>query len=278
MVEKERAADGFLGSGLGPIGLFYEGVCGVPDDDKPVAQAEMDALNAWATARPKSLAAKIALARGLIKDAWGARGGGYASTVTQYGWSTFDVKLHQAADVLMSAQDDRKADLEWYVAMNSVGQGLGENKDDYLQRNQEGTALYPKSVEIYGGPLVFLLPRWWGSYPEVADYATKAADAVGGDEGDMLYARLAKRVWDYSDDMNVFSDVGFSWPRVRRGMQLVLAKFPHSKNMANEFCVFAWQADDHATAHALFDYLGDRYMDFPWASYGDFQKAQAWAK
>jgi hypothetical protein len=94
----------------------------------------------------------------------------------------------------------------------------------------------------------------------------------------MLYARLAKRVWDYSDDMNVFSEVGFSWPRVRHGMQLVLARFPHSKNMANEFCVFAWQADDHATAHVLFNYLGDRYMEYPWASYADFQKAQAWAK
>ncbi len=274
----DRAMESFLGSGMAPISSFYEGVAGVPSSDAAAGERRLNALNAWCTACPNSVTARIALAFAITKDAWFARGGGYADTVSQGGWSTFDEKLKKVSEVLNRVADKRQAYPEWYVATNSVSQGLGEDKATFLARNFEGTTFYPKMIEIYGGPLVVLLPRWSGSNKEVLDYATQSADRVGGDEGDILYARMAKRVWDYSDDTNVFTEVGFSWPRVRRGMELTLSRYPHSKNIANEFCVFAYQVRDHATAHILFSYLGDRYMEFPWASLNDYQAAQAWAK
>jgi hypothetical protein len=279
LAASDRAAKSFLGSGMVPIGFFYEGVLGEPPTNVSyVSPARLDALKAWSAARPDSVTAKIALARALNAVGWNSRGGGYANTVTEDKWSAFEQKLHEATDVLNSVQDKRQSYPDWYPTMNMIGRGLGENKDAFIARNEEATKLFPSSIEILTGPLLNFLPRWNGSNQEVLDYATAAADKVGGDDGDILYARLASRLWMNTYEPGLFSDMGFSWHRVRHGMELIANHHPHSKIMANTFCKFAYLVQDHATAQVVFNRLGDRYMYWVWGPREKFQAAQAWAE
>ena len=275
-----RAQPSPLGSGLAVINTFYDALTRQTTFEQTAKeyQAMLDALNAWSAARPKSVTAKIALAFTYTHIAWFNRGGGYASTVTRDGWTAFGENLQKAADLLASVDEQHKAYPEWYNAMNSVGQGLGEDRDAYLARNKEGTTLFPTATEIYGGPVIYLLPRWGGSNDAVADYITKSADQLGGEEGDMLYARLATKVYEYSFDINPFTEMGLSWRRVQRGMEVICRRFPHSKNMANAYCSMACVAGDQDTARRLFDKLGDReYFKPAWGNRDQFDDSRRWA-
>jgi hypothetical protein len=201
-----------------------------------------------------------------------------ADTVTREGWSVFDQKLHEAADVLKGVQDKRQAYPDWYRPMNTIGRAIGEDKASFTARNEEATKLYPISIEIHTGSLLYFLPRWNGSNQEVLDYAASVADKVGGDEGDVLYARLASGLFMNIYDPGLFSEIGFSWPRVRHGMELIANRNPHSKLMANLFCKFAFLAQDQATAQVVFSRLGDHYEYWVWGKREMFDAAKAWVK
>jgi hypothetical protein len=62
LAASDRAASSSLGSGMVPIGFFYEGVIGEPSRNvHHVSDERLAALKAWAEARPESVTAKIAL-------------------------------------------------------------------------------------------------------------------------------------------------------------------------------------------------------------------------
>jgi hypothetical protein len=275
----DRVATSPLGSGVMPIMLFYDGITSLSGPETVAAYQEKEtALKDWWQTSPDSVEARIALAMVLTDDAWFARGSGYANTVSDSAWVIFGQKLDQAAERLDGVKDKRQDYPEWYAAHNPIGMGLSEDKAAYLATALEGTTHYPQANDVYCGVEAFLLPRWFGSNQEVHDYITQSADKVGGDEGDILYARLAKNIWSYSYDINPFTETGLSWPRVKHGMELICNRYPHSTTMANYFCVFAYQAQDHAVAQTLFNYLGDRYESWAWGSRENFDTARNWAK
>ena len=106
-------------------------------------------------------------------------------------------------------------------------------------------------------------------------YITKAADRIGGDEGDMLYARLVRRVYCYSDSPDDVVDLQLSWPRLKHGMELICNRYPHSTEMVNYFCFFACLAKDQPVAKFLFQHIGTKTDEHLW---GDtLAPSQAWA-
>jgi hypothetical protein len=121
---------------------------------------------------------------------------------------------------------------------------------------EEKLASKPDFVDLHAHAVIYLLPRWEGSDAELRDYINKAADRVGGDEGDILYARIARRAWCYTKDVNVIDEVGLSWPRLKHGMELICNRYPDSVMMANFFCLLSCQAKDRPTAKLLFQHLG----------------------
>ncbi len=275
----DRALVSPFGSGASPIMAFYDAIAGDPNSATPEAyDQELSVLNDWSTARPDSVTAKIAVANAEIDYAWFVRGAGYANTVNRQGWSDFEGHLANASHALLHFQDKRQLYPDWYYTMATVGLGQGWNKEKYLGLTQECTSLYRLSSDPYSSTVIYLLPRWYGSNPELVDFITKSADKLGGEESDMLYARLARTLWTYSFDINPFDDVGLSWPRVKNGMEFICRRYPHSTYMVGCFCALACKAHDHDTARALFKYLGSQFVGGAWPTQEEFEKAKAWAQ
>jgi hypothetical protein len=285
----EKAADtvratGRPASGTPPITFFYDALVKPSEETDAAYQERLATLSDWAKADPGSVTSRIALGKLMTSYAWFARGSGYAGTVTDQGWSLFGKRLQQAESFMDGVKDQRTKYPEWYGGMSRIALGEGWKPEDFLALMNEGVLIDPKASKLPSDVCTYLLPRWYGSNEQLLDYATAAADRVGGDDGDVLYARIAQGVLPYGGGVEIFKDVGFSWPRVRHGMEIICTQYPQSTFMANWFCRLARSAEDKATCQVLLDHLGSHATDeftlgsVPvWEDEGFLTETKAWA-
>ena len=64
-----------------------------------------------------------------------------------------------------------------------------------------------------------LLPRWGGRPGDIAQYAAQVADKIGGDDGDVLYARLVIGVIFYEGELAAEPFTGLDFDRAIRGAE-----------------------------------------------------------
>jgi hypothetical protein len=276
---KDEAAESPVADGSALITSFMCGVVQLdngPSSDE-LYQRHIDLLKDWIKAHPDSPFPKVALAELFTDYAWFARGNGYANTVTDQGWQLFADRVQQARDQLDDAAPHRAECRTWYATMALVGVAQSWKHDDFFKIVDEGNLANPNFMELHEKAIMYLLPRWFGSDQELRDYITRSADNIGDDDGDILYARLARGVWAYAHDTNVFTEVGLSWPRIEHGFTLILNRYPHSANMMNYFCLFAYQSQDQSVAHYLFDHLGLQCDQSVWGGNIAFDDARSWA-
>jgi len=273
--QAEASTDVMPGGSILPE-AFYDGLIEIGHADEARYQQKMDALKAWMQARPDSPIPKVAMAKVLTNYAWFARGGGFADSVSQQAWKDFGDRLQEGREYLEQASDKRQNCSSWYCAMTVIALGQSWDHDAYFKMVNEEFARKPAFVELHGHVTNYLLPRWFGSNDELRDYITKAADRIGGDEGDMLYARLARKVFCYSHSTDDVADLQLSWPRLKHGMELICNRYPHSTEMANYFCLFACVAKDQPVAKFLFQHLGNKIDQDIWGD--SLESSRAWAQ
>jgi hypothetical protein len=71
-----------------------------------------------------------------------------------------------------------------------------------------------------------LMPRWGGQPGATGRYVARVADAIGGKEGDMAYARLATKIALYESRDDFFGVGGFDYERMLRGWSSLQAQMP----------------------------------------------------
>lgn len=213
-------------SGHEAIDSIYEALA-IPSDQQQTAWNErLRELELWVTENPKSATPHVVLADFYIKYAWNARGTGWASSVSETQWNLYRDRLYQSTKHLQTALALHAPSPSWFsiAQVNILGAGDDADKKLYKTLSASGNRLYPDYAPIYLNTVYYLQPRWHGEGQEWVDYANKAADTVGGDEGDKLYARLVANV------ENLFSDIYKQAPklsrkRVERGKRLLDKQF-----------------------------------------------------
>jgi hypothetical protein len=185
-------------------------------------------FNDWIKARPESITARCSLAEQFLNYAWKARGSGYANTVSDKGWQLLHDRLVRAVAVLRQAQGLKEHCPYWSSVMLRAAVGLETSKSEYDDLFKQGIQAYPDYVRYYGLRASYLLPRWNGKPGEWESDLSKSADQIGGDEGDMLYART---VWDMQQSRvfdNIFKESKLSWERIDKGFAVIKKRFPDS--------------------------------------------------
>jgi hypothetical protein len=122
----------------------------------------------------------------------------------------------------------------------------------------------------------YLLPGWRGKPGDWEAFAAEAADARGGEEGDMLYMIIA-RSRASTEGQSFFSNTQISYPRMKRGFEASMTRHPAYVYDFNSFCYFACIAGDRATAKTLFDKIGGKWEVKIWKQESQFQIWQTWA-
>lgn len=254
---------------------LYDQVSNPADTKSDAAfDARIAQLKDWIKQKPESVVAQIALAFAYGNGAIRARGTGYADTVTEQGGKLMEQRAELAHKALAVVSAQRKSYPEWYKAATTVARlGVMERKR-YEELVDEGTRLFPRYHELPIAHAYYLLPRWYGEQGEWESYAARAADRVGGTEGDILYARI---IWDFAKYPTFFKEVmaesKVSWSREKRGWAALFKRYPDNLRVATRYAMRASQNGDLVTARGLFQkVIKNRVADDIWRSEEEFNK------
>jgi hypothetical protein len=259
------------------LGRLYENLEISEEADDNTWTRHLQSLEKWVEAKPESATARVALGKACISYAWKARGGGYANTVTEKGWRLYGERLTKAREHLEAAEKMGAKDPEVYNAMLTLALGQGWQRQEMEAAFRKGIELEPNYMPLYESKAYYLLPRWHGQPGEWEDFAQQAADARGGEEGDILYMAIARsQAW--SEGAQFFRSTRISYQRMKRGFQASLKRSPENLWEMNSYCSFACFARDRQSAKQLFQKIDGRWEKDVWGREAYFQQWQNWAQ
>ena len=218
-----------------------------------------DQLRKWHEINPRSPGEAIAETAYWMSSAWRARGNGFANTVSPEGWRLFKQRMRRAEQSLETSQSYAATTPVWYDDYLYVSLGLDKPIVERLKIYQRGIKAFPAYYPLHFGMLNSLLPKWGGSNEAVAAFIDAVAKRSSMPERDQLYTRL----WWYVDennglDVNIFRDMGASWPRMKKGFESLHEAFPNSRWNQSNFASLACRAGDFITYKRLRAELGTR--------------------
>ena len=277
LAAKYRSSGESFADGSWKLSCVYGGVSLSDTNTDAEWKGRLSALREWIAGKPESITARVALAATLIDYGWRARGGGWADSVTPDGWRLFGQRLHQAQAVLDQALELTNSCPGYWSYQMILARGLSYDKELFNVIFKQATNAYPGYVTYQFHRAVYLLPRWGGEPGEWEGELTKAADQLGGDAGDMLYAQVVWRVDECVGMKNIFDENQLSWPRVDRGFAVIEKKFPDSLAAKNERAHLAVLAKDKANARKYLGETGGKIDLAAWRSFDYCIRTVAWA-
>lgn len=245
-----------------PLGFIYY-FSNVPDWAK-----SREAVEEVKKAMPKEPIAALFEAQYWISYAWSARGSGYSSSVSQEGWKLFKERLAQAEKVLTESKDYASSSPLWYDLMlvaKSAGGGPESERDAVFA---EGVDKYDWYLPLYFTRQSFLTPWWGGDWDRIESFALWSVKKTKKTMGETMYARLYWSVAgnDYQVN-NVFKESKASWPKMKKGFDDLMKRFPESRRNLNAYARFACTADDRQTYLRLRKLIGNDITEDTWSSH-----------
>ena len=144
-------------------------------------------LQRWASARPESITARVALAKSYVNYGEDARGSGFADTVSESGWKLLAERTTKAKLILDEASKLSTKDPEWYVVMQELV--LHQDWETPARRAllEQAVKFEPEYYYYYRLFANSIQPKWGGEEGEVETFLQESSDRIGGDAGDILY-------------------------------------------------------------------------------------------
>ena len=232
-------------------------------------------LQRWVDAHPKSITARIALAKSYSGYAWFARGHDYSDGVSNSGWKLFGQHLAKDKEILNQASALETKCPEWYVEMMEVAQGEGWDLEQETALLQKAIAFEPSYYYYYRMHANYLLPKWHGEAGDVARFAEESANRVGGNDGDIVYAVIAESIICACDEPE-FRRI--SWPRIKKGYTEQEKQYGVSLTNLNLLALMASKAQDSETADSAFKRIGDNWQKEAWITEAYFNQTKTWAE
>ena len=194
-------------------------------------QVKGSAIAAWRAARPASDLARLAEIDYWINVGFGARGTGFANSITPKMQQEVDGALEKATQGIAALPASANGSPLTFEVLQNWGllSGVGRGFLDSVYT--EGQAKFPEFMTIYFGRTNILLRRWYGQDGELEATIKARADQIGGVEGDVFYARaVVNFTRGYSELAN---EAPYDIARVWRGLDALIARKPDSVSVRN---------------------------------------------
>lgn len=268
-------------TGEGPMHSRFYATLGVPAGFSLFGlPLHLRSLRDWIEARPKSQTARLCLSKYYISEAWSARGGGYASSVSESGWRNFREYMDKAITVLQEAEE-LGDDPQLFAQRFEVAKAQSWERERTLKVLDRLMKTHPTYYPAHQELAQLLMPRWGGEPGELEAYAEKVADQIGGAAGNAVYARICDIIWRFHPPGELFLNCDFDVARVCDGYVEITKTPPHSLLPVelNNACRYAVIHGDRALARKFFEMMdaaGVPKIDQSWPrmSYND---ARRWA-
>ncbi len=247
--------------GTSKLRVFYAyGAGAISDKGNPLAwPRQIRQLRAWTAERPRSAAARIALAAGLHGYAWEARGTGFASTVSDSAAAVMEERLRELMTSLAAAAELEEPSPGWFQVALHVSRLVGIRGAAYDSLYNEAVARYPGFEAYYLYRSINELPRWGGAPGAMEAHAARASDGLGGSAGDQLYARMAWYLADAVGSDDLFKQHTLSWPRIRTGFADLITRHPGAAlQFRSQLAFLAFYAGDSTEARTRMSELANQ--------------------
>lgn len=266
--------------GVWKLYVFYEGLEG-PFGGELATDAEWEAhietLKHWATAKPDSVTARVALAQAYFGWGYKARGHSYGYKVTEEGWRLLGERLQLASGALKEAAGLKTKCPHWYFVLLEIARMQGWEKAHVRAVLDTAIAFEPAYYHSYREYANFLLPKWSGDEGEAEAFAEEASKRVGGKEGAFLYFEIATVLNCGCGEQGRHLN-GMSWPRIKEGYAALEELYGISNRKLNRFAYLAVLAGDRPAAEEAFKRIGDNWDPPTWRTEENFQRFKILAK
>jgi len=275
IADQLRSSKTRLAGGGWQLRRFYSALYAPGQNEKDSAE-HIAHLEHWMAQRPNSITARVALAAGLVRWAWVARGHDFADTVTPEGWRLYEERIKEAQTILEGSQKMSVMCPQWYSTMIEVILAQGGDPERMHKLFEDGIRFEPGYFYLYIQYANYLLPRWYGQEGDASKFARTSADAVGGNAGDILYFQIASvLIRRGNDDFPVHE---MDWPRLQRGYQALLSQYGSTRAIVNDLAFMAWKFQDATVARQQFALIGDDWNVSVWEDRSYFDRARDWAQ
>ncbi|WP_411825581.1 hypothetical protein [Luteolibacter sp. AS25] len=235
-----------------------------------------EALGKWISEKPDSQFPRISLAAFYVDYAWRARGGGFASTVSDEGWRLMTERLGKAGDVLEAAFAETEiTDPSIYVIATRIALGAGLPPDAFDSFVVASLELEPGYHHTLLSRGYSLLPRWYGE-PGDWEFFAKYVAEENKEMGKERYARIVLDLFAFRQDTVNYRKLDRDL--FKEGVREIHAKYPDAITELSEAAYLATVAKDRKFAEECFDMLGDRCLVPVWKVNGRMAHYRNWAK
>jgi hypothetical protein len=274
-----RASQVIFADGGRPLNLFYQALHldeSAPEDEWA---PRLGLLRHWFEADVESVTARVAMADALVMYAWHARGTEWARDVKQDAWRIVSERVTEAHRILEAARTLPEKCPYWYTVWMTKAMLSSEDQQRYDEVFDEALREFPSYTTIYLMKTWRLEEKWFGKRGDWEAFATESADRLGGEDGDILYARIVWRVHDHRTYGNPVAESAMDWARARRGFEAIRRQYPDSLLALSEFCSISGFAPKGARRlmRELFDELGNRVDLRTWKNVDLFLRDRRWA-
>jgi len=198
---------------------------------------------------------------------WGARGNGGAAEVSAQAWLAFAQRVEMAAAGLNEIQAQAQDNPLWYEVSEDVGLDKSIGLVQIKAIFSSGVAKFPKYTPLYRGMLRALMPRWFGSFDQVAEFINGQTVTAAGARNYELYARLYAIYGGMEDTQaNIFKDVSADWVTMRSGFKGLVESHSSSDAILNSYARYACVAEDMDTFGELDLKLDKRISASVWSN------------
>lgn len=234
-------------------------------------------LQAWRDHRPGNHTAEVAVAQGLVRAAWNARGDGYASEVSAAGWVEFRAKIKVATDLARQAASARLGDaklFELLITLEMAGDGDAERA--FRIASESARQSLRRDLAL-GAFALLILPRWHGQPGDLVRYADRLRQALGHDQA---YAKLAATVRAFEGDQSFKpeAEVPLDWKRWKASYAANRAAGNLSLYDKHHYMLACMDLGDRSECSRVLDDLGDDWDEDTCSSAGEMRVNRLWAE
>jgi hypothetical protein len=196
-----------------------------------------------------------------IREAWAARGSGWANTVTREGWEGFRRNLRLASQRLRAAWKRHPDHPEAPTAMITVAMAghADAGEDERLWFDRAVTAQFDYHP-AYTNLASALLPRWGGSHQAMYELGVECLETKRFDtrvpfvliENVRMVAKDRDGDWSFLQDPGIFENVRLAIEQYVESPLTDETRF----ELSTELAMLAWKAGRYKDARVLLDTLG----------------------
>ena len=247
-----------------------------PDDRKSPEQWEqlLSHLNQWREKSGTAFSLNV-LGHCQLNRAWSIRGYSFAGGVDKDNWGDFRDWVAKAETSLMEAVKQDPQCTDAYKSLLHVGISQGWPKSKMEETFHKAIKVAPEYYDYYYNMAFYKMERWYGTEGEWQKFLNSIPDLVPGDQGFVIYARTAVKLYPYyGKDFYGKENNRVQWDKMKRGFETMLAQYPSIFNQ-NKYAMMAMGAWDKMVATRVFMDLEKKNHLFPEAWGGEAYLAQA---